>query len=141
MNKGKKLTGISIPVTSLRSQNSCGVGEFFDLILLGEWCAKTGVDLIQILPINDTGMNPSPYSALSAFALNPIYINLLNISNMYNDEIIEFRREVEKKSRLEYQRVYQFKMDILAKIFHKEKVSILENAQFQEWSKRNKWAQ
>jgi hypothetical protein len=66
------LTGVAIPVSALRSRSSCGIGEFPDLVLLGEWCLRTGLDLIQILPVNDSGLDASPYNAHSAFALNPI---------------------------------------------------------------------
>ena len=69
-------TGVAVPVFSLRSKNSVGIGEFLDLIPFGEWVKRCGLNMIQILPVNDTGWEPSPYSARSAFALNPVYINL-----------------------------------------------------------------
>ena len=72
----RHFTGISIPVASLRTSAGCGVGEFVDLVPLGTWCREAGLDLIQLLPVNDTGTNSSPYSALSAFALHPLYLNL-----------------------------------------------------------------
>ena len=91
------LTGVAIPVSSLRSQSSCGAGEFPDLVLLGEWCRRTGLDLIQILPVNDTGFDASPYNAQSAFALNPIYIRLEDIPgwDICLDDIRNARRSFE----------------------------------------------
>ena len=71
-----KLTGIVVSVASLRTEDSCGVGEFLDLIPFANFCKSCGLELIQILPVNDTGTGSSPYSALSAFALHPIYISL-----------------------------------------------------------------
>lgn len=76
-----KGAGIAIPVFSLRSENSCGVGEFTDLTLLVDWVKKTGLKLVQILPVNDTTATRSwtdsyPYAAISAFALHPMYLNL-----------------------------------------------------------------
>ncbi|MBA3958262.1 MAG: 4-alpha-glucanotransferase [Parachlamydiaceae bacterium] len=68
--------GINIPLFSLHSQQSAGIGEFLDLLPLIEWCSSIGLDVIQLLPINDTGNDTSPYSALSAFALNPIHLGL-----------------------------------------------------------------
>ncbi|MBE3064934.1 MAG: 4-alpha-glucanotransferase, partial [Spirochaetes bacterium] len=54
------LTGVSVPVSALRTVAGCGTGEFADLVQLGRWCAEVGLDLIQILPVNDTGWNSSP---------------------------------------------------------------------------------
>lgn len=68
--------GINIPLFSLRSRNSCGIGEYPDLLPLLAWCRTIGFDIIQLLPLNDTGRDSSPYSALSAYALNPLYLGL-----------------------------------------------------------------
>ena len=73
--------GVAIPVFSLRSNNSFGVGEFTDIKLLVDWAKSTGLKLIQILPVNDTTATHTwtdsyPYSAISAFALHPMYLNL-----------------------------------------------------------------
>jgi 4-alpha-glucanotransferase len=65
-------TGVLVPVAALRSEHNLGVGEFADIPALAQWCADTGLDLIQLLPVNDSGGESSPYSALSAFALHPI---------------------------------------------------------------------
>lgn len=68
--------GIAVPLFSIHSQSSYGIGEYPDLILLIDWCVACGFDVIQLLPLNDTGSDNSPYSAISAFALNPIHIGL-----------------------------------------------------------------
>ena len=49
------ITGIIIPVGALRTAHSCGIGEFLDLIPFADFCKQTGIDLIQLLPVNDTG--------------------------------------------------------------------------------------
>lgn len=79
-----KGAGVAIPVFSLRSQQSMGVGEFSDIKLLADWAKKIGLKLIQLLPINDTSathswMDSYPYAAISAFALHPMYIRLSEI--------------------------------------------------------------
>jgi 4-alpha-glucanotransferase len=76
-----KGAGVAIPVFSLRSNQSMGVGEFSDIKLLADWSKKIGLKLIQLLPINDTTathswMDSYPYAAISAFALHPMYIRL-----------------------------------------------------------------
>lgn len=68
--------GLVIPLFSLHSTYSCGIGEFPDLLPIIDWCTAIGFDVIQLLPLNDTGLGTSPYSALSAFALNPIHLSL-----------------------------------------------------------------
>ncbi len=80
-----KGAGVAIPVFSLRSKNSFGVGEFADIKLLVDWAKTTGLKLIQILPVNDTIATHSwkdsyPYAAISAFALHPLYINLEKVA-------------------------------------------------------------
>lgn len=68
--------GICVPLFSLRTEKSSGIGEYLDLIPLIDWCKEVGFDVIQLLPINDTGKDPSPYNPLSSCALDPIYLSL-----------------------------------------------------------------
>ncbi len=68
--------GICTPLFSLRTKNSFGIGEFLDLIPLIDWCKKNQFDCIQLLPINDSGADPSPYNSLSSSALDPVYLSL-----------------------------------------------------------------
>ncbi len=71
--------GLVIPLFSLRTQQSCGIGEFLDLLPLINWCSQIGLDLIQLLPIQDTGDEASPYYPLSSCALDPIYLSLASL--------------------------------------------------------------
>lgn len=68
--------GINIPLSSIYTKKSCGIGEFYDLLPLIDWCSEMGLDVIQLLPINDCGSDPSPYNSISSCALNPIYLSL-----------------------------------------------------------------
>ncbi|MBA3721823.1 MAG: 4-alpha-glucanotransferase [Parachlamydiaceae bacterium] len=68
--------GIVIPLFSLHSELSYGIGEFPDLIPIIDWCKTIGLDVIQLLPLNGTGHETSPYGAISAFSLNTIHIGL-----------------------------------------------------------------
>lgn len=68
--------GIAIPLSSLHTKKSAGIGEFLDLIPLIDFCRLVHFDTIQLLPINDTGSDPSPYNAISSCALDPVYISL-----------------------------------------------------------------
>ena len=68
--------GIQVPLLSLWTHQSCGNGEFLDLIPLIDFLAEVGMDVLQLLPLNDSGIDPSPYNALSSTALHPIYLSL-----------------------------------------------------------------
>lgn len=86
--------GVAIPVFSLRSKNSFGVGTFSDICLLADWGAMVGIKLIQLLPINDTTATNSfadsyPYSIISAFALHPIYIDIQKIAGRKYQKLIK----------------------------------------------------
>lgn len=76
---GKRLFGVSVPVGSLRTADGWRVGEYPDLVPFARLCVKLGAGLVQILPVNDTGSQSSPYSALSAFALHPLYIRVADL--------------------------------------------------------------
>src|SRR5262245_32157208 len=113
------LTGVAVPVSSLRSELSTGIGEFPDLVLLGAWCKRAGLDLIQVLPVNDTGGDASPYNARSAYALNPVYVRLEDVPGWqrYAGEIMTAKKRFEAAERLQYGPVLQAKMQILRRIF------------------------
>lgn len=76
----KKLTGVSVPLGALYTKDNPVIGEFPDLIPFADFCKDAGLSIIQLLPINDTGAQSSPYSGLSAFALHPMYIRIKDIS-------------------------------------------------------------
>lgn len=69
--------GVVMPLFSIPSHTSWGIGEIPDLVWLARWLSAAGLDFVQLLPVNEMadGQN-SPYSALSAMAIDPIYIAL-----------------------------------------------------------------
>ena len=72
----ERRTGISLPLASLRTKDCVGCGDFLALKELANFCCGSGLTLVQLLPVNDTGTQASPYSGLSAFALHPLYIRI-----------------------------------------------------------------
>lgn len=119
--------GVAIPVFSLRSNNSFGVGEFTDIPLLVDWAKKIGLKLIQVLPVNDTTANHTwvdsyPYSAISAFALHPLFINLSKVAGKKNQEIINQleakRLELNRLAEVDYEQVMKYKLEALHKIYN-----------------------
>jgi 4-alpha-glucanotransferase len=132
-------TGVAIPISGLKTDQSCGIGEFFDLIPFAQWAKKTGMNIIQVLPINDSGSGSSPYSALSAFAINPIYIQLdeLEGASKFSNEIRAFRESQKSFERIPYYSVYEFKQSLFKKIFQKQSAETLKA--LTPWIKKNSW--
>ena len=118
--------GVYVPIFSLRTENSQGIGSYTDIIKLVDVCNKMGASLIQLLPINDTTdkgewCDSYPYKQVSCFALNPVYIDLLDVydkmpSEMRN-EIYQKKRLLEQSPTVDFPAVFKFKMDILKRIF------------------------
>ncbi|MCL1928544.1 MAG: 4-alpha-glucanotransferase [Treponema sp.] len=140
----KRRIGVVVPVGALRSSESTGVGEFLDLIEFAGLCADMGIGLIQILPINDTGYESSPYSALTAFALHPLYIRLsaLEEAAPFSGEIAALGKKYGGKERFPYYELLKEKMELLRKIYGSNKKIILDNAKtgsLAEWIKENSW--
>ncbi len=86
--------GICLPLSSLHSRQSCGIGEYLDLLPLIQWCHELGLDVIQLLPINDTGLGSSPYDSLSAFALNPIFLSMTHLPEL--GRVIDYKDKLQK---------------------------------------------
>jgi 4-alpha-glucanotransferase len=137
------ITGVVVPVSALRSKESAGIGEFPDLVLLARWAADIGIKLIQILPVNDTGYERSPYSALSAFALHPIYARL-NLFPEATDgpdaisaEIEKLRRAHRQEPKIDFDAVLSSKMMILRKMW--ESASSSSRKEAARWADDNPW--
>jgi 4-alpha-glucanotransferase len=75
----RRLMGTAIPLASIKTRTGWRVGEFPDLVPFGTMCRKAGLTVLQLLPVNDTGGQSSPYFALSAFALHPLYLRVKDL--------------------------------------------------------------
>ena len=75
-NSLKRMAGVLFPLFSAYSRKSLGIGDFEDIRLLVDWCNKTGMSIIQFLPMNEAGPTSCPYDSISSFALEPVYISL-----------------------------------------------------------------
>lgn len=125
-NNTWKGAGVAIPVFSLRSSRSFGVGEFTDIKLLVDWAHKAGLKLIQLLPVNDTiatntWMDSYPYAAISAFALHPLYINLDKVAGKKHAGAIKHLRkkqvDLNAKAVVDYEEVIRLKMAALKELY------------------------
>ena len=138
--------GVAIPVFSLRSQQSFGIGEFSDIPLMVDWAAKTGQGILQLLPVNDTTMNRNwhesyPYNAISCFALNPAYIRLEEVGILADKEAMkEFRKQqkaLNKLPQVDYDAVITAKWDYLRRIFAQEGEHTLASPSYRQFYKEN----
>ena len=119
-------SGVAVPVFSLRSEESCGIGEFLDLKKLADWCVATGLKMIQILPINDTTTDGSwsdsyPYKSISTKELHPIYLNVEKVGLLKDENdrkrFEELKKELNAKEFVDYPEVFKAKMDYLKKVY------------------------
>ncbi len=135
------LTGVAVPVAALKSKDSCGCGEFSDLTMLGKWCKQTGLELIQILPVNDTGFMGSPYSALSAYALHPLYMRLQALpgTDKMLPKIEEIREKHESNTRINLYELVLDKLSFLKQLYEQEKETILADKKLTSYIRKNQW--
>ncbi len=138
------VTGVVVPVSALRSKESCSAGEFADLIPFADFCESTGLNLIQLLPVNDTGAESSPYSALSAFALHPLYVRLQDLpeAKKFSSEITALRAKHEEMRRFNYREARADKLALLRKIFDESEREIKKSAdsgELAKWIAANPW--
>ncbi len=131
--------GVAIPVFSLRSENSLGVGEFSDLKPLADWAASVGLKMVQILPINDTSSSHDwtdsyPYSAISVYALHPLYLRINELDYTmppsFQAAILAARAALSPLAQVDYEAVMQIKIHLTRQIFAMHQKAILSDNTF-----------
>ncbi len=139
--------GVAVPVFSLRSKEGLGVGEFADLKPLADWAVKTGLKLIQILPINDTTSSHTwtdsyPYSAISAFALHPIYLRIDAMGFEMPEDFLrrmeESRETLNALSQVSYESVMRAKLGFTREIYDAYRSSIWRSQGFRQFVRANR---
>lgn len=136
--------GTAVPVFSLRTEDSFGVGEFNDLKKLADWAAETGQNLIQLLPVNDTTMRNDwqdsyPYNAVSSFALHPMYLHLPSAGVRVTAAYRETKARLEALSRIDYEAVNQAKLALLRKLHAGAKgKAVVASAEYQAFTENNR---
>ena len=129
LEPGTRIAGCAIPVFSLRSKGSFGVGDFGDLKLMITWVAQTGQKILQILPINDTTSSGTwvdsyPYSAISIYALHPMYADLRQLPALKDGEATArfqaLQAELNALPQIDYEAVNKAKREYLLLVFKQE---------------------
>ena len=141
-----KLAGTLIPVFSLRSKGSFGVGDFGDLKMMIDWIAETNQKVLQILPVNDTTSTHTwtdsyPYSAISIFAMHPQFADLRQLPAIKDKKKAEdyeaLREELNALKQIDYERVNNAKTEYLRIIFKQEGEEAMKTDGFKEFMKEN----
>ena len=146
--KSWKGAGTAIPVFSLRSCEDSGVGDFFDLKKMVDWCVRTGQKILQVLPINDTTKTGTwtdsyPYSANSTFALHPMYLRLNAVGAIKDKErrdyyIAEAAR-LNELPQIDYEAVNGLKNAYLREIYAEQGEATRKSKAYQEFVDHNEY--
>lgn len=135
--------GICVPMFSLRSERDCGIGDVGDLYGLVDWMQSIGATVLQLLPVQDMGTDYMPYSALSAFALDPVFVALDQIPVVSsNPDLLErVQRSSELlngRDRVDYGWVRSEKMKLMEEAFRRSAGPELDAA-LEEYRQQNPW--
>ena len=142
-----KAAGTVIPIFSLRSEGSFGVGDFGDLKKIIDWCDKTKQRILQVLPITDTNMTHTwqdsyPYNSISIYALHPQYTDFRQLPPLKDETkrkaFEALRLELNALPQIDYERMFTAKMDYLREIFAQEWSAVQRRESFKKFFEQNK---
>ena len=142
-----KCAGTLVPVFSLRSKDSFGVGDFGDLRKMVDWVAHTRQRVLQILPINDTTITHTwtdsyPYSCISIFAIHPQYANLKALPPLADatqkKRFEKLRKELNALPQIDYERVNDAKNEYLRLLFQQEGKKTMQTEEYKRFFEENK---
>lgn len=142
LTERQTMQGVAVPLFSLRTEEDFGIGEFADLPKLGDWCVANDLKIIQILPINDTTAHYDwrdsyPYNAISAFALNPIYLNLKQLGIKEDAAFKRTRTTLKGKESVDYPKVLSAKWKYFQIAFEQQWNVLKETIDYQYFAKEN----
>lgn len=135
----RKLAGTQVPVFSLRTRKSAGIGDFGDLKTMIDFVASTGQKVLQLLPINDTTITHTwtdsyPYCCISVFAIHPQYADLHALPELKDAkaraEAEKTRAELNALDKIDYEKVNDFKINYLRQIFNQEGEKMMKTAEY-----------
>jgi 4-alpha-glucanotransferase len=144
----KRLLGVVVPVGALRTKNGIGVGEFSDLADFAVLCKKMRLKLIQILPVNDTGFESSPYSSLTAFGLHPLYLRIGELDEFsaadspIKKRVKAAKEKFDKYKRFSHYEILKEKLEICRALYNANKAEIEKSAdggKLAAWIEQNSW--
>ena len=141
-----KGAGTAIPVFSIRTEEDFGVGDFASLKKMADWCALTGQNILQVLPVNDTmktltWKDSYPYSANSSFALHPMFLRLEDVGRLQNPDrrryFEDLRLKLNALPEIDYEAVNNAKQEYLRELFAESGRESLEGDDFRRFVSSN----
>ena len=141
-----RAAGVCVPVFSLRSEHSYGVGDFGDLRRLVDWAVETGMKLIQTLPVNDTTTDGRwhdsyPYNIVSVFALHPHYVDLEAAGTLRSkSRMTQFQRRRQELNALpysDYEAVDRVKSEYLQALFAEQGKTLSASKDYKDFVAAN----
>ncbi len=142
-----KGAGVAVPIFSLRTEKSGGIGEFPDIKKLVDWAKLTGLQLVQLLPLNETVATHSwidtyPYKSISTIALHPVYLNITKIGVLEDENLmIGFMKALAGFDALEtvhYDNIHKVKSKYFKLIFDQQSELFLKDPPFLKFFDENK---
>src|SRR6266481_263247 len=133
----KKIAGVLVPLFALRREDDLGIGDLGALREFIDWIAEIGFTLVQLLPINETGADNSPYNAISSMAIEPTTLHLAPGSpedltrNDFEESFSEIDLADLRRGRVKYRQVKELKQRILEKAFANFSARADEKRQFE----------
>lgn len=140
-----KGTGTAIPLFSIKTNESFGVGDFADLRKMIDWASLTRQQLIQLLPVNDTTSSKTwrdsyPYSAISIYALHPVYLGCRDFPLKDKSKWNAYIHEAERLNRLpelDYEKVLKLKSDYSHELFLQDGETVLSSDEYNTFFQKN----
>ena len=135
----RRRAGVALPLFSVFSDKSIGIGEIPDLRYIIDWCCQTGMSVLQLLPLNEVGNDFAPYNSISTFALEPMYISIKKLRKAdlspFRKELRSLRKRFPKGGdRVNYE-IKNEKLKLLKKIF--ATVDLKSISKYNEFVSRN----
>ena len=141
-----RAAGVVVPVFSLRTEQSYGVGDFGDLRRMVDWAVATGMKVIQLLPVNDTTASHRwsdsyPYNIVSAFALHPHYLDVEEVGTLKSKaKMTAYHRQRQELNNLgysDYEAVDRVKTEYIRELFAERGQQTLDSKEFKLWFYEN----
>jgi len=142
-----KGAGVAVPVFSLRSENSFGVGEFNDLLDFIDWAKSVGLKMLQLLPVNETvashnWLDSYPYKSISVLALHPLYLNLKKMGALQSKKLMKYfeekQKEYNEKPQVYYPEVHELKSKYYKLLYDQEKDKVFKQKDYISFFESNK---
>ncbi|MCR4921013.1 MAG: 4-alpha-glucanotransferase [Bacteroidaceae bacterium] len=138
--------GVVVPLFSLRSEGSQGVGDFGDLQRMVDWASAADMHVVQLLPINDTTQTHTwhdsyPYRCLSVFALHPLYIDLRQLPPIHDEAFMASHaaacRAANAAAECDYETSLALKLDYLHRLYAQEGKDVMHASSFMRFYDEN----